>query len=256
MDSCPGVGWNRGGRRPSTKEVLAGGQYRLAKKYMRQSSHAFPGLERECKREVLGPEPRLYMIASADTFSNRIGTRFVLLHDVKRRLDSGVMEYEQRLIIRFLTNEDVDAHEIHTILNAQFGEQTYGLGGIQFWVREMQSDREDLHDEHRSGRPALDYIDTKIISILEKVPFESARSIAQVQNVDHATVSHRLHEKLGFKSYCLRWVPHLLTSKFGAKRRELTGLIPYLEAAKKDSWRHLVMGDQSCVFLLSGAGRM
>jgi hypothetical protein len=88
-------------------------------------------------------------------------------------------------------------------LSAQFGEQTGALRTIKFLVREIQGVREDLDDEHRSGRPVLDYIDTKIMSILEKAPFESAHSIAQVLNVDHATVLHPLHEKMGFKSYCL-----------------------------------------------------
>jgi hypothetical protein len=77
------------------------------------------------------------------------------------------------------------------------------------------------------------------VFILEKVPFESARSIAQVMNVAYATVLHRLHEKLGFKSYCPRWVLHLLTGELRAKRKELTGhMIPDREAARKDGWKH------------------
>jgi hypothetical protein len=62
----------------------------------------------------------------------------------------------------------------------------------------MQRGGEDVHGEHRSARPAVDYINTKIVSILEKVPFKCARSIAQVLNVDHATLLHRLQEKLEF----------------------------------------------------------
>jgi predicted alpha/beta-fold hydrolase len=106
------------------------------------------------------------------------------------------MKYGQRVIIKILTNEPVDAHEIRTKLSAQFGGQTYALHMIQFLVREIQRSREDFLDEHRSGRPAPDYIDTKIISLLEDAPFEAARSISQVLNVDHATVLHRLYEKL------------------------------------------------------------
>jgi hypothetical protein len=74
--------------------------------------------------------------------------------------------------------------------------------------------------------------------------------------VDHAAVLHCLLEKLGFKSDCFQWVPHLLTCELRAKRKELTGLmIPYLEAARKDGWRHLVTGDESWCFLRSGSRR-
>jgi hypothetical protein len=115
------------------------------------------------------------------------------------------MAGEQRVIIKFLTNEFVDAREIRMRLSAQFGEQIYAL----------------LHDGHPSVRPAFDYIDTKIISILKKAPFESARSIAQVLNVNHATLLHYLHEMFEFKSYCLRWWPHTLTGERKAKSKEL-----------------------------------
>jgi hypothetical protein len=139
-----------------------------------------------------------------------------------------------KVIVKFLTNESVGAHEIHARSTAQFGEQTYGFARSNSGCVRYNA-AEKLHDEHRSGRPAPDCINTKIVSILEKAPFEFAPSIAQALNVDHAAMLHCLHEKLGFKSYCLRWGSHLLTGELRAKRKELTGLtIPSLEAARRD----------------------
>jgi hypothetical protein len=65
------------------------------------------------------------MIISAESFSNRIYTRFFRSRDVKRRLCYSAMEYEQGVIVRFLINEFDDAHEIHKRRNAQFAEQAY-----------------------------------------------------------------------------------------------------------------------------------
>jgi DNA-binding MurR/RpiR family transcriptional regulator len=87
---------------------------------------------------------------------------------------------------------------------------------VQFGIAEDRRGRADLHDEHRSGRPSLDHIDSKILAILDRVLFESARSIAETLDVDHATVLHHFENKLGFKSYCLQWVLHLLTDELRA----------------------------------------
>jgi hypothetical protein len=46
--------------------------YLLVNKHMRESSEAFLCLDHDCRQEVLGPEPSFYIIASADSFSNRI----------------------------------------------------------------------------------------------------------------------------------------------------------------------------------------
>jgi hypothetical protein len=66
----------------------------------------------------------VFIIVSVDWFSNPIYPSFCRSHDVNKSLNSSVMEYEQRVVIKFLTNESVDAHEIHTRLSAQPGEQT------------------------------------------------------------------------------------------------------------------------------------
>jgi hypothetical protein len=64
--------------------------------------------------------------------------------------------------------------------------------------------------------------------------------------MDHATVFHRLDEKLGFKIDCVPWGLHLLTGELTPRRKQLTGLIiPYREAPRKDDWRHLARGDES-----------
>jgi hypothetical protein len=105
----------------------------------------------------------------------------------------------------------------------------------------------DLED-----RPSIT-LTPNFLSILGVTPFESARTIAHILNVDHTTVLSRLHKKLGMKPYCLRWVPHLLTDELRAKRKEISTLvIPYLEATKHDGWRHIVTGDESWFFFTSG----
>jgi hypothetical protein len=75
------------------------------------------------------------------------------------------MEYDQRMIIRFLWNEKINVHEITHRFQTHFGEHAYALRIIQFWIAEVWLGRQDLHDEIRIGRLPLDDLDAKILTI-------------------------------------------------------------------------------------------
>jgi hypothetical protein len=75
------------------------------------------------------------------------------------------MEYDQRVIIKFLWNEQIDAHEITHRLEAQFGEHVYALRTVRFSIAEAWLDRQDFHDEIRTRRPPLDNLNAKILAI-------------------------------------------------------------------------------------------
>jgi transposase len=113
------------------------------------------------------------------------------------------MDHDQRVIIKFLWNEGVDASQIAARLQAQFVEHAYQLRTVQFWITEIRRDRPDLHDDIRSGRPRLDDVDGKIVAILDKSPFESTYSLDERLLVAYSTVLQYLHESFGFKSFHL-----------------------------------------------------
>jgi hypothetical protein len=51
---------------------------------------------------------------------------------------------------------------------------------------------------------------------------------------------------IGFKSFHLRWVPHLLTDDLRQKRKEhASAMLPFLYAAQRDGWHHLMINDES-----------
>jgi hypothetical protein len=107
------------------------------------------------------------------------------------------------MIIRFLWNERINAHEITHRLQAQFGKHACAFQTARFWIIEVQLGRQDLHDEIRTGRPPLDDLDAKIVDILDKSPFESARSIGETPDVAHSIVLLHLHDSIDFRSFHL-----------------------------------------------------
>jgi hypothetical protein len=109
------------------------------------------------------------------------------------------MEYKQRVVIKFLTNERISAHEISTRLSAPLSAYTDTLHLIQFWMREIQCRREEPADERSSGRPVRDHIDAKIISMEQNAPLDPACSVARARNMDNAKALNHLQEKWGFR---------------------------------------------------------
>jgi hypothetical protein len=51
------------------------------------------------------------------------------------------MEYDQRVIIKFLFNDGLHPRQIVEKLEAQFHEHAYSLCAVQFWIGEMQRGR-------------------------------------------------------------------------------------------------------------------
>jgi hypothetical protein len=168
-----------------------------------------------------------------------------------------MMEYDQRMIIRFLSKEGIAADEITTRLQAQFAEHAYKLRTVRFWIGQVRFGRKDLHDEIHTGRPHLNDIDAKILAILNKSPFESACSITERLRVSHAIVLHYLHLSIRFKLFHLRWVPHLLTEDLREKRKDDTrGMLPRFHDAQRDGWHHPVTGDESWFFFETSPRRI
>jgi hypothetical protein len=50
------------------------------------------------------------------------------------------MKYDQRVIIRFLWNDGIDAHEITHRLQQQFIKHAYALQTVRFWIAEVRID--------------------------------------------------------------------------------------------------------------------
>jgi hypothetical protein len=75
------------------------------------------------------------------------------------------MEYDQRVIIKFLWNEKTNAHEITQRLQAQFHEEAYTFRTIQFWIGELHRARQDFRDDFRPGRSSLNDFDAIFLPI-------------------------------------------------------------------------------------------
>jgi hypothetical protein len=66
-----------------------------------------------------------------------------------------------------------------------------------------------------------------------------------------------LYLSIGFKSFHLRWVPHLLTEDLRQKQEDnARAMLPLLHVAQRDDWNLLVTDDESWFFFDTSPRRM
>jgi hypothetical protein len=156
------------------------------------------------------------------------------------------MKYDQKVIIRFLSKEDVSVEDIHRLLEVQFWEDIYSPRRVRWWCQYVRQGRENLHDEARLGRRPIDFLNIRILSLLDEQQFHSTHSIADAMGISHLIILNYLREPYGMKFSHLCWIPDELRESIRCIRME-TGreLLAILEAHEKSKFRRFVTGTES-----------
>jgi hypothetical protein len=156
------------------------------------------------------------------------------------------MELEQRIVIRFLSREHTAPRDIYVRLSVQFGDAPYSFRSIKRGCQHIRQGCELPDDESRSGRSRIDFLDIQILSLLEKQPFPSAYSLAEILGVSHTTILNHLRNSLGMKLFRLRWIFNQLTEQLRASKiQKCQELLPLLERMEANKFRIILTGDES-----------
>jgi hypothetical protein len=156
------------------------------------------------------------------------------------------MDLEQRHVIRFLHLKGLKLDVIAVKFVDTYGQDAYAKPSIKYSIHQIKLGRIDLTSQHSGGQPMLDDLDAEILSALRTFPFSSVRTIDDSRGMPASIVYSHLVERIGFKNYLLRWVPHMLTMELRQKRVQLsTELLEVLENQQRISFRDIVTGDES-----------
>jgi hypothetical protein len=103
-----------------------------------------------------------------------------------------------------------------------------------------------LDDESWSGTPPIDFLDIQILLSLEKQPFHSVYSLAEIPDVWRTTILNHLRGSLGMKLSHLRWMLDQLTEQLRTSRiQKCQELLPFLERIEANKFRSILTGDGS-----------
>ena len=123
---------------------------------------------------------------------------------------------EQRGVIRFLWSEGVPGAEIHRRLAAQYGGSALPRRSVYEWTTKFQHGRTSLKDEERAGRPSTSNADSKVEDARAMILENRRVTIDEVANhfeISHGSAYDIIHNRLGFREVCARWVPKELTEE-------------------------------------------
>jgi hypothetical protein len=156
------------------------------------------------------------------------------------------MELEQGILICFLYREHTELRNIHARLSAQFVDAANSVRSVHCWCQYIRQGRELLDDEYRSGRLPIDFLEIQILSSLEKQPFHSEYSLAEIFHVSHTTILNKLSDSLGMKLFHLRWFANHLTEQLRATRiQKCQDLLLVLERMEAHKFGNILTGNES-----------
>ena len=100
--------------------------------------------------------------------------------------------------------------EIHSRMLAQYGQSTMSQGKVYEWVERFKSGRTRVTDEGHSGRPSAsrtqDHID-RADAMIREDRWMTVFEVAAHLDISYGYAYAILHDNLGYRKVCARWVP-------------------------------------------------
>ena len=97
-----------------------------------------------------------------------------------------------------------------------FGDQSPSKATISRWFRQFMSGARMLEDDDRCGRMATTVTQknvSRIESMIKKDPKMTYAEIQDIMKISSGSLTRILHNCLGVRKRCTRWVPHKLSEE-------------------------------------------
>ena len=137
-------------------------------------------------------------------------------------------------------------------MKVQYGDSCLSQGRVYECVERFQNGRQNVSDEHWSGRPvsvATETVKQQIEQRIHDYRRVTIDEIAVQFNVSHSSAYSIVHDDLRYRKVCSRWVPRQWSDDH--KRAQQTICQEHLDchAHKGDAFLHqIVTGDESWVY--------
>ena len=136
-------------------------------------------------------------------------------------------------------------------------QKVYGNGALEYatvckWVRRFNDGRESIENDPQVGRPVSILTEKNVATVntlIEEDACYTMQEIEELSGIHSSSVLKILCERLGLRTICVRWVPHLLTDK--QKQSQVRHVSQVIEKYDKCDLRlleEIVIGDETWIY--------
>ena len=132
------------------------------------------------------------------------------------------MSVEQRINLKFLVGLGKTPTEALKLLQEVYGDDTMSKTRLFEWHSRFKEGREEVKDDHRSGKPSTSSTDENVERVRQKVRSDrrlTVRMIPDELGMNSERVWRIITEGLGMQKICAKMVPRLLNE--GQKERRV-----------------------------------
>lgn len=155
------------------------------------------------------------------------------------------------MCINFCVKNGIKCSKTLEMLTVAYGESTLSKKNVYKWYKLFQEGRENVDDEHRSGRPSTSNTDENVQKVREMVLKDrriTIREIADDLNISFGSCQSILTDVLGMARVSAKFVPKLLN--FDQKQHRINIAQDMLNDVNDDPdlLKRVITGDESWVY--------
>jgi histone-lysine N-methyltransferase SETMAR len=137
-------------------------------------------------------------------------------------------------------------------LSALYGFKAPSYSTVKNWYNEFNRGRCSLQDEQREGRPKSAVVQENIDAVLELIKQDrhvTYREIEASLGISMTSINKILHDHLGVKKICSRWIPHnLTTAQKEARVKWCKAMMKKFAGGASKAVYNICTGDESWIY--------
>jgi histone-lysine N-methyltransferase SETMAR len=150
----------------------------------------------------------------------------------------------QRIIVKFLTTENVKPAEILMRLREQFGDETLSRTQVYDWSKSFKEGRTEVGNMPHVRRPrtSVNQANTeKIDGLIRDNRRITVRELAEIVRISVGSVETIIHGELNFTKFIARWVPKLLSDEEKKRRVQISAQLLDRYEREGDPFLHSIV---------------